>query len=98
MKFIYECEYCKKQFTDRDACVVHECGHLHGVEAIKYYITNILHKCPCKYCNHVYYVYGCEEDCRYPYCTYSNNYENFTPGQAVWEDLGIDKGGDENDF
>lgn len=32
----------------------------------------------CDRCDHAYYVYGCERDCKYKQeCNYSNKYEKF---------------------
>lgn len=83
MKIMYECEHCRTQFADREVCELHECAHLNGINRIKYWIMNILHQRPCKYCSNVYYVYGCEENCPYTQCTYSNMYKDFNPNDEI---------------
>ena len=34
---------------------------------------------PCDYCKHAYYVYGCEQDCKFKDCSFRNNYKDFKP-------------------
>ena len=36
-------------------------------------------ECICDYCDHSFYVYGCEQDCSYEDCRFSNNYKDFIP-------------------
>lgn len=87
MKIMYECEHCHTQFADREVCELHEFAHLNGINRIRYWIMNILHRRPCKYCSNVYYVYGCEENCKYPDCHYSNGYRDFKPSENIYEKL-----------
>lgn len=77
MKIICECEYCKKQFGDASICMAHEILHLRGDEEAKYYIRHILNKDLCEYCEHAYYVYGCELACDQNNCNPGNNYQHF---------------------
>ena len=77
MKIIYECELCRKQFSDKHQCIIHELSHLNGDNTIKYYIQNVLGEDICKHCDNAYYVYGCELDCKYKNCDSKNNYEHF---------------------
>lgn len=78
MRIKYECSYCGQQFNSKLLCYGHEIDkHLEGVDKIKYCIINVLDEDPCQYCKNVYYVYGCEPNCSYKHCAYSNNYKDF---------------------
>ena len=83
MKIIYQCEFCNKQFDNANICKYHEMLHLSTIDKFKYYICNIEGQDLCKYCNHIYYVYGCEPDCKFKDCTAQNNYQNFNPDISV---------------
>lgn len=77
MKIKYECEYCRKQFDTKVECQKHEILHLHDVDKLKYYVTNVLNDDLCSYCANSYYVYGCERSCAYHNCNHKNNYRYF---------------------
>lgn len=83
----YECEYCGELFNHEEDCIEHESSHLTGVEKIKYEVLNKVrwnwNEDICDYCDHSYYVYGCERDCEYKTCCNSNNYKNFIPTEPL---------------
>lgn len=81
MKIIYECEYCKEQFNDASTCMAHEILHMCSNDKAKYYIQNVLGKDLCSYCEHAYYVYGCELSCNHNDCNQNNNYQYFKRSQ-----------------
>ena len=67
MKIVYECEYCGQQFYDKQTCINHE------KLCVNFRTGNM-----CDYCDHAYYVYGCEFDCKYRNdCNILNRYKNF---------------------
>lgn len=77
MKIKYECDHCKAQFDTETSCRCHEILHLHGIEAVKYYIQYATIEDLCSYCDHAYYVYGCELNCQNKNCNAENNYKDF---------------------
>ena len=80
MKIRYECEKCKRQFDDKTTCALHETSHIEDdTERIKYFILRYTTEDICKYCSHVYYVYGCEPSCGVTDCCEANNYKCFIP-------------------
>ena len=80
MKTLYECEYCGKQFTDKNTCLRHEESHLDDMDKFKYHILCVNKESLCKYCKNVYYVYGVEENCEYKDCCSENCYKDFKLG------------------
>ena len=83
MKIIYKCESCGKEFDNINVCKYHEMLHLNSVDKFKYYIQNVECQDLCKYCAHIYYVYGCEANCSHKDCTARNNYKDFIPHSSV---------------
>ena len=83
MNTIYECEHCGKQFYNQTCCAYHEILHLKDVEKMKYYIMNCTTEDLCKYCGHVYYVYGCEQECNFKDCNRANNYKDFKRSELL---------------
>ena len=77
----YKCDYCGEVFNDYDKCLAHEYEHQNDdVSRAKYLIRYNLRKDLCDYCEHSYFVYGCEIDCQFKKnCNYKNNYELFAP-------------------
>ena len=69
------CDKCGAEFRNPRECRVHEAGHFHGIDKIKYDLINNQEEDICDYCEKSYYVYGCEQDCEYKDCKYSNNYK-----------------------
>ena len=57
---------------------MHEASHMSSTERIKYLI---MLECMdvCDFCEHSYYVYGCERDCTHNNCNRNNNYSDFVP-------------------
>ena len=95
MKIKYECDHCKAQFDTEVACRCHEVLHLHGIEAVKYYIQYATIEDVCSYCDNAYYVYGVEFNCPYPDCNVKNNYKDFK-GEKIYDFKGyICKSNDE---
>ena len=86
----FKCEYCGQVFNDTKTCLEHEISHYPCSEQKKKILAkcNYNGKTPCDYCDHAFYVYGCEFDCEYktkcnrnemwPYWVYKNqeNKEN----------------------
>lgn len=77
MKIRYECEHCHEQFDCEKKCRAHEASHLDDIERVKYLIQHFLNDDVCAHCAHVFYVYGCEQDCMFGDCGPSNNYKDF---------------------
>lgn len=67
MKVIYKCDTCGREFKDSDECEIHEASHGTLIEGIKQAIISKGEDI-CDYCEHSYYVYGCERDCAYGIC------------------------------
>ena len=86
MKRLYECEYCKKQFNDEAECRIHEMNHLTNKnDMFKYWVCSVAKDDICKYCNNVYYAYGCEQSCAAGDCSAANNYQHFELDQRLFE-------------
>lgn len=78
MKIFYECEYCNKTYSDYYECLTCEMSHMSYDEQIK----TKLHGAGatvCDFCDHSYYVYGCERDCEYKNCDHTNDFKHFKP-------------------
>ena len=82
MKTKYECEVCGQPFNNPIECQTHEANHFTGVEKLKYELIHSRNDI-CDYCDHSYYVYGCELDCNFDGCTYKNNYADFKPVEPI---------------
>lgn len=82
MNIIYQCDICGIGFRNLKDCKLHEESHFEGVEKIKYELIHSLNDI-CDYCDHSYYVYGCEQNCEYKDCRLSNNYKNFIPTKPL---------------
>lgn len=78
MKTIYKCDVCGREFGSAFLCRSHEASHFDGVEKIKYDLYSESKEL-CDYCDNSYYVYGCEQDCKYHNCNYDNNHKDFVP-------------------
>lgn len=83
MTNVYRCDICGEEFLSSYECRVHEVSHLDGVEAIKYELIHSQEEIICDYCEHSYYVYGCEQDCKYRNCRSNNNYKDFVPVEPL---------------
>ena len=82
MTTIYKCDTCGQEFKSAKECRICEASHMNPVDKIKYMIM-LECKEVCDYCDHSYYVYGCERDCEYPNCTYDNNHKDFVPVEPL---------------
>ena len=82
MKVIYKCDVCGREFGSAWVCQSHEASHFDGVDKIKYELHS-QSKEPCDYCKNSYYVYGCERECGFNDCNYSNNHKDFVPVQPL---------------
>ena len=82
MTTIYKCDTCGQEFKSAKECRICEASHMNPVDRIKYMIM-LECKEVCYYCDHSYYVYGCERDCEYPNCTYDNNHKDFVPVEPL---------------
>ena len=80
----YECAFCNSTYTNYETAVSCENEHLKMFAPNDFYpldyikIYNMIESRgadPCDYCKHVYYVYGCEQECRF-----RNNGECFSCG------------------
>ena len=80
MKIKYECNVCGQQFGSPTECEAHEHTHS-GLDYNLMIKTSLLIKQEdiCDYCDNSYYVYGCEQDCKYDDCGFKNNYKDFIP-------------------
>lgn len=82
MTIIYKCDTCGKEFNNSRECSICEISHMSPADRIKFMIMldcgNI-----CDYCEHSYYVYGCEQDCTYKDCRYFNAYKDFVPTEPL---------------
>ena len=78
MTTIYRCYCSKNYFRILKECRMHEASHMSSTERIKYLI---MLECMdvCDFCEHSYYVYGCERDCTHNNCNRNNNYSDFVP-------------------
>lgn len=79
----YNCDYCRRIFGDETECRLHEMGHLDKNGQIKYDIIHIQKKDVCDFCEHSYYVYGCERDCGIKDCGYENCFKHFVPCEPL---------------
>ena len=82
MKVIYKCEVCGREFNSPLDCGHHEESHFSGSSKIKCELY-LQGEDLCDYCEHSYYVYGCEQDCNYDKCSYKNNYKDFQPVEPL---------------
>ena len=80
MEVVYRCSFCGKEYYNKQKCSNHELSHFANMSKI---IKDVLGKGKevCDYCDHSYYVYGCERDCdRYKECRNKNSdYKDFVP-------------------
>lgn len=79
MKTIYKCDVCGREFGSSWVCRSHEASHFSGVERMKYDLIHDQEEDICDYCDHSYYVYGCEQDCKFKDCCFKNDYKHFRP-------------------
>ena len=79
MTTYYRCDHCGEEFRNARECRTHESSHYDGAEKIKYNLMYSSEECICDYCEHSFYVYGCEQDCSYEDCRFLNNYKDFIP-------------------
>lgn len=83
MTIFYRCDTCGQEFTDKNACFKHECLHIKSEsEKIKKELI-FYGKEPCDYCRWSYYVYGCEQDCKYKDCNCDNHHKRFVPVEPL---------------
>ncbi len=75
----YVCDVCGREFGSPWVCRSHEASHFSGIERVKYDLVHDPEEDLCDYCDHSYYVYGCEQDCKFKDCAYNNNYQHFKP-------------------
>lgn len=70
----YECAFCNSTYTNYEAAISCENEHLKMLAPNNFYpldhikIYNMIESRsaePCDYCKHAYYVYGCEQECKY---------------------------------
>lgn len=77
MTVLYRCDVCKELYTSPDEAVQCEL-ECKGWDSD---VANIVAMAgdPCNYCQHAYYVYGCEFDCKYynKECNFTNKYIKF---------------------
>ena len=82
MTTIYKCDTCGHEFDNSRECRICEVSHLSPVDRIKYLIM-LNGGSVCDYCANSYYVYGCERDCKYKDCRFSNGYKDFVPTEPL---------------
>lgn len=78
MKVVYKCDTCGRVFKDPNECEIHETSHGTLVENIRQTIISKGQEL-CDYCEHSYYVYGCERDCTYRTCKSGLTHREFRP-------------------
>ena len=83
MKIKYECDVCGREFGSSWVCRSHEASHFFGVERIKYDLCHNQEEDICDYCEHSYYVYGCEQSCQFKNCSVGNDYKDFKPVEPL---------------
>lgn len=76
----YICDVCGREFDTSSKCIKHEEEHCYptSLEIIRT-LREMCKPKICDYCDHSYYVYGCEQDCKFHDCSYYNNHKNFKP-------------------
>ena len=78
MRTKYECEFCGELFESSLRCRIHESSHFSGVEEqIKYNLIHSHEEYICDYCDNCYYVYWCEQDCKFKDCNFKNKFKDF---------------------
>lgn len=82
MNIMYKCSFCHAEFSNSEECIKHELTHMNNAEKIKHELKYAA-KSLCDYCDHSYYVYGCERDCTHKDCSYKNNYKDFIPVEPL---------------
>ena len=80
---IYRCDICGNEFRNPRECRAHESSHFDGVDKIKYILMHSQEEYICDYCDHSYYVYGCEQDCEHKDCGFINSYKDFVPTEPL---------------
>ena len=75
---IYKCDYCKKEYDNFNDCVACEMTHMTELEKLKTQI-HLNEEFLCDYCDHSYYVYGCELNCSCKECHGDNGFKDFKP-------------------
>ncbi len=80
---VYKCEFCGAEFKNSRECRTHESNHFNEIDKIKYDLMHSYWRYICNYCDHSYYVYGCEQDCNHKNCGYNNNYKDFVPTEPL---------------
>lgn len=83
MTTIYKCDKCGAEFRNSRECRQHESSHYEGAGKIKYDLMYSAEERICDYCDHSYYVYGCEQDCSYEDCGFCNSYKDFVPVEPL---------------
>ena len=94
MTITYKCDFCGREFKTKRECAICEISHISYEDAVKNMIT-AYGKDPCRYCEHSYYVYGIDGDCKYIECKYreckqDNNCCNFIPTEPFQDKGGYD--------
>lgn len=79
MQIKYVCDYCGNDFSTEEKCRRCEMSHLNDTEKLKYNIKYNQHKDLCDFCNHSFYVYGIERDCKNHVDCLKNDFANFSP-------------------
>lgn len=83
MTTVYRCDVCYREFDSAQGCRNHERTHFDGNNQIKYDLLNSDVNNICDYCQHSYYVYGCERDCSHKNCSRVNFYCEFEPVEPL---------------
>ena len=51
MTIIYKCDKCEAEFRNPHECRMHEAGHFHGIDKIKYDLIHNQEENICDYCD-----------------------------------------------
>lgn len=86
MTTVYKCDFCGKEFKTKRECEICEISHVSYKDAVKIMIMSY-DRDPCDYCDHSYYVYdierNCKRDCKCKECQRDNNYRDFIPTEPL---------------
>ena len=77
IKYVGDCG--GNDVATEEKCRQCEMSHLTDIEKLKYDIKYNQHKDLCDFCDHSFYVYGIERDCKNYYKCLNRNFANFSP-------------------
>lgn len=72
----YECDICSQLFHTKHMCKRHELDHFKDLRKTESELNRV-GRGVCEFCDHCYYVYGCEAECNFKDCSYANAFKDF---------------------